>query len=210
MIVSLLPSRVTVTGTTVLPSAVVSTLPITTVSLSFNGAPSTVKFSFTVFWSAGVNAVPAVGVPVISTGFVESFTPTVNAFSFLTTGTSTVSLLPSPYVTSTLTTGFPSLLAPPFNVWFVPGTTLPPSTSSFPVTVVPSGTVTACLIFSTSSGFVTFEFSAGTSLNSAVPAVGVTFDATDWTTSISISFETFSCVTFTGTTVLPPFSCIGL
>ena len=98
------------------------------------------------------------------------------------TGTSTVSFESSGYLTSTLTTSLPVLSAPPSALWFVPGTTFPPSTNSFVGcgwSFGTSGNFTASLTFCTSDFFVIVPFSFGTSLSFAVLTSGVTFDATD-------------------------------
>ena len=106
LIVSLLPSRVTVTGTTVLSWSCV-TLPNSTLSPAFNDSPLTSKFSLIFSLSSSFKSSPTVGVFGISIGFAGSFTPTVNTWSFLTTGTSTVFVIPS-RVTFTGTTFLPS------------------------------------------------------------------------------------------------------
>ena len=70
-----------------------------------------------------------------------------------------------------------------------------------------------------SFAFLTAAFTAVFSASDNLPtlltftfsgAVNGDFAASDWTTSISISFEIFSCVTFTGTYFLLSFSTIGL
>ena len=111
----------------------------------------------------------------VSLSFAVSAVGVVVAAVFPSTGTSTTSLLPSAYVTSTLTTGFPVLFAPPFALWSVPATTLPLSTNAFVGSFCPAGTVTftASLIAFTSSGFVIVSFTLGVSLSFAVSAVGV-------------------------------------
>ena len=132
----------------------------------------------------------------------------VFAAVFPSTGTSTTSLLSSPYVTSTLTTSFPLLFAPPFALWSVPSTTFPSSSNFLSVTCVPFGTFTASLTFCTSSAFVTFPSFTGVSLNFAVSAVGVVFAAVSPSTGTLISLVIPSRVTFTGTTLSPSFSVI--
>ena len=134
----------------------------------------------------------------------------VVAAVFPSTGTSTTSLLPSAYVTSTLTTGLPVLFAPPFALWSVPATTFPLSTNAFVGSACPAGTVTftASLIAFTSSGFVIVSFSLGVSLSFAVSAVGVVVAAAFPSTGTSIVFATSLRVTVTGTTFLPAFSVI--
>ena len=117
-------------------------------------------------------------------------------------------MLPSAYVTSTLTTSFPLLFAPPFALWSVPSTTFPSSSNFLSFTCVPSGTFTASLTFCTSSAFVTFPSFTGVSLNFAVSAVGVVFAAVSPSTGTSISLVIPSRVTFTGTTFLPSLSVI--
>ena len=134
----------------------------------------------------------------------------VVAAVFPSTGTSTTSLLPSAYVTSTLTTGLPVLFAPPFALWSVPATTFPPSTNSFVGSFCPAGTVTftASLIAFTSSGFVIVSFSFGVSLSFAVSAVGVVVAAVFPSTGTLTVFSTPLRITVTGTTFLPSFSAI--
>ena len=104
MIVSVLPSRVTVTGTTFVPFSSL-TFPITTLSFPVNSVPSTLTFSFTLSWSSFVKSSPIVGSVETSTGFVESFNVNFNA---LATSTS-ISLAISPRVTVTLTYFLPCL-----------------------------------------------------------------------------------------------------
>ena len=129
------------------------------------------------------------------------------AASVPSTGTSTTSSLPSSYVTVTLTTSLSVLSAPPSALWFVPCTTFPPSTNSF---VTPCGwsvgtvTVTASLIFCTSSAFVIVSSFLGTTLIFAVLTTGSTFDA------IPASTVSLAAIVFDGrvwyVTVTSPFS----
>ena len=146
----------------------------------------------------------------VSLSFAVSAVGVVVAAVFPSTGTSTTSLLPSAYVTSTLTTGLPVLFAPPFALWSVPATTLPLSTNAFVGSACPAGTVTftASLIAFTSSGFVIVSFTLGVSLSFAVSAVGVVVAAAFPSTGTSIVFATSLRVTVTGTTFLPAFSVI--
>ncbi len=164
LIVSLLPSRVTVTETTVLSCSCV-TFPNSTLSPSFNDSPLTSKFSLIFSLSSSFKSSPTVGVFGISIGFAGSFTPTVNTWSFLTTGTSIISFDPSSYVTSTSTTFvpgvLPSLIAPSFRISFLAGCGCP------------SGTVTASLIAVLSASLSTFVAVFGSTEISTAPPVTV-------------------------------------
>ena len=91
------PSRVTVTGTTFLPSFSLIG-PYVTVSVGLRASLFAVTFSFTFAWSASVKLSPATGVFEISAGFVTSFTANVNSL----TSTSTIwYTLSRPTVTGT-------------------------------------------------------------------------------------------------------------
>ena len=126
------------------------------------------------------------------------------------TGTSTVSFESSGYVTSTLTTSFPVLFAPPFPLWSVPCTTFPPSTNSFVAcgwSFGTSGNFTASLTFCTSASFVIVPFSFGTSLSFAVLTSGVVFAAVSPSTGTSTTSSLPSLyVTLTLTTSLSVLS----
>ena len=186
-----------------------TTFPSSSNFLSFTCVPSgTFTASLTFCTSSAFVTFPSF--TGVSLNFAVSAVGVVFAAVFPSTGTSTTSVLPSPYVTSTLTTSFPLLFAPPFALWSVPATTFPPSTNSFVGSFCPSGTVTftASLIFCTSSAFVTFPSFTGVSLSFAVSAVGVVFAAVSPSTGTSISLVIPSRVTFTGTTFLPSFSVI--
>ena len=103
------PLRVTVTGTTFLPSFS-AIVPYFTVSVSLSASPFAVTFSFTFAWSSAVKLSPATGTFEILAGFVSSFTANVNSSAFLVTSTSIVFATPS-RVTVTGTTFLPFLSA---------------------------------------------------------------------------------------------------
>ena len=103
------PLRVTVTGTTFLPSFS-AIVPYFTVSVSLSASPFAVTFSFTFAWSSAVKLSPATGTFEILAGFVSSFTANVNSSAFLVTSTSIVFATPS-WVTVIGTTFLPFLSA---------------------------------------------------------------------------------------------------
>ena len=103
------PLRVTVTGTTFLPSFSVI-VPYVTVSVSLSASPFAITFSFTFAWSSTVKLSPTTGTFEILAGFVSSFTANVNSSAFLVTSTLIVFDTPS-RVTITGTTFLPSLSA---------------------------------------------------------------------------------------------------
>ena len=74
------PSRVTVTGTTFLPSFSLIG-PYVTLSVGLRASPFAVTFSFTFAWSSAVKLSPAAGAFEISTGLSESFTANANSLT---------------------------------------------------------------------------------------------------------------------------------
>ena len=220
---SLLPSAyVTSTLTTgfpvlFAPPFALWSVPATTLPLSTNAFVGSFCPADTVTFTASLIAFTSSGFVIVSftlgvsLSFAVSAVGVVVAAVFPSTGTSTTSLLPSAYVTSTLTTGFPVLFAPPFALWSVPATTLPLSTNAFVGSFCPADTVTftASLIAFTSSGFVIVSFTLGVSLSFAVSAVGVVVAAVFPSTGTSTVLIIPSWVTVTGTTFLSPFSAIA-
>ena len=191
------PSRVTVTGTTFLPSFSVI-FPYSTVSVSFSASPFAVTFSFTFAWSSAVKLSPATGDFEISAGFVASFTANVNSSACLMTSTSIVFATPS-RVTVTETTVLSC------SCVTLPNSTLSPSFNDSPLTSKFSLTFSLSSSFKSSPIVGVFGISIGF-VESFTPTVNT------WsflTTGTSTVFVIPSRVTFTGTTFLPSFSLIG-
>ena len=156
--------------------------PSTSIWLSCNVSFAFLTAAFTAVFSVSDN------LPTLLTfTFSGSFNGDFSASVFASTVLSAVSLLsvPSGYVTFTFPLSSTSIWLS-FNVLFAF------LTASFTA------------VFSASDNLPTlFTFTFFGSVNGD-------FVASDWTTSILISFEIFSCVTFTGTYFLSPSFTIGL